>query len=104
MAFDAALVEERRDVFGISYSAGGRLLAYAADQAADRFSLGDGDWFSGQQLIEGRFQFGVLRLVFDIADAPLIVDAAAIADGAVAIEDENLGRSLGRELIGDFVL
>src|SRR4029079_13354334 len=80
MAFDATLVEQRRNVLGVVYRACRWLLALAADKTTDGIGLGNADWFAGQQLIERVFQFGVLGLVLHIADSPLIVDAAAITD------------------------
>ncbi len=64
--------------------------------------------FARQQLVQGDGQVAALRLGALVGDAfalkaELVVDAAPIANDAVGVEHEYLGRADRAELVGDHV-
>ena len=99
VTLDAPLLENVDDAVGI----GDRRIRlgrpHPTDQAAHGVCPRRGHALAGQQLVERLGQLVPPRLFPDKAHAVLVVDAARIADRAVAIEHEHLGRAGGAELI-----
>ena len=103
MAFDAALVEEPRDLVGIR-DLGVRLrLVRPADQATDRLRAGHRDASPRQQRVDRVFEFTVFRRLAGKTDAVLVVDPPLIADDAGLVEHEDFGRPRRAKLCRDAV-
>ena len=64
---------------------------------------GNGHRLAGQQFVDRGSQVFARWLVADDAHEVLIVDAALVADVALAIEQKHLRRALGAKLVGHFV-
>jgi hypothetical protein len=101
MAHLAVLLQKGSDVFAIGRRRFGLLVPNAANRTADGRRLGHRYGPVGQQSFDGVAQFRLCRLGAALADVVLIVDAAAIADLPLPIEDERFRRPLRAEAVGD---
>src|SRR5262245_31913368 len=99
MAADAMRVEDGRDVLGVGYVAGRRLVAETANVAADRVRYGLRHGLAGDDFVDGIDQIGRRLFAAGIADAELIVDSSPIADHPVFVEDECLRCADSAELV-----
>src|SRR5262249_20145320 len=99
----AALLQDRQHVVVVG-DAGGDVLAVAVaeDAAADGGGGRLADGFAGEHLVEGGLEVvpGHLLVLAAAADVA-VVDAAAVAEHAAGIHDEDFRRHLGPEGLGD---
>src|ERR1051325_9814214 len=93
VALLAVLLEDARDVFGVGDLAVFFRLADPADQAARYRRRRAADGLAGQDLVQGQGQVAARRLRPGHVDAELVVDASLVADLALAVQDEHLGRA-----------
>ena len=103
MAFHAAFLQNGGDVLRVSDLAALRLVPDPADETAWSFRRFLAYLFAAQQFVEGLNQVAMRGPGPREADAVLVVDAAPVADHAVFIEHEHLGRAQRPELVGQHV-
>jgi hypothetical protein len=103
VAFDAVVLQDAGDVFGVGDLAIVPGRADAADETTG--GLGDGLAYfpAGEKFIEGDFEVVAFWFALPVVDAVLVVDAAPVADGAGLVEDEDFGSPHGSHLVGDLV-
>src|SRR5262245_49227297 len=105
MALHAAILHDRSNVLGVSDFALWLGLRLAADDAAGDLRRGDRDWLRGQDFVDGVAQAAFLqrrtRVARAVALTILIVDATAITNHAILIEDEYFRVADGAKLVGD---
>ncbi len=92
MAFDTAMLEDRGNVLAIGHRTLPGLSWYAADETAGGWCRGLADRLAGQQFFQGQGQVPAADLRPAIADTVLVIDPAPVANHAVAVEHEDLGR------------
>ena len=103
MALDATIRKEPSNLVGISDGSIRFWRARATDQAADGFGLCHAHRFTVEQFVECELQVLPLRLVFDVTDAELIIDATGIANSPLSIEHDHARRAINSELVGNAI-
>src|SRR5437764_387189 len=99
MAADAAILKNRRDVLGIGNIAVPGFLTHPPDVASFSLRHRVRHLFPGQQFIKRSGEVALRRPGARETDAVLIIDAPAVAYQALFIEDENLWRPHGADLV-----
>ena len=99
MTFHTPLLEDAGDAIGIGDRRACLGLPRPADEAAHGVCPRRGHGLAVQQLVERLGQVVPPGLFPDKPHAILVVDAARVADHAVSIEHEHLGRAGGSELV-----
>src|SRR5262249_32690136 len=103
VALLAVVLEDARHLLRVSHLAGLLRLYPARRQAPPRLRGRRRDRLAGEDFAQRLGEVAARRLCPREADAVLVVDAAAVAHLALAVEDERFRRPLRLELVGDDV-
>ena len=104
VALDAMLVKNPSDILRERHRSRRGRFVNAADETAHRRCCGLTDRLACQHFVECPGKVVLRRLGTRDADIVLIVDPASIADLALGVENENFGRALDSQLIGQDII
>src|SRR5262249_6566836 len=95
----AVVLNDARDLFRVGDLAGFLRLDGPCDEAARRLGGRRRHGFTGEHLAHGLCQIAARRLDAGEADTILVVDTAVISHLSVGVDNEDLRRALGPELV-----
>src|SRR5206468_9538132 len=99
----AVLLEDARHLFGVGDVGARVAFRGAVDQAAVGLGFGEADLAAGEDVVDGLGEVGARRLLPALAGAVLVVDAAAVTQRQLAVEDGDGGDAADADLLGELL-